>query len=257
MYDLSPKSSRPSVRSPAHAVHDRPGVADPVGGVEVGPLQVGIDKLQHPRQIALSEPLIGGANDGLVRRRNSTPGASPAAPGAYCPATRPLRVRVKGSRFSAHQLSLHLTDRLKLFVSSHPRTTVPSVALTFVSVGHGVPPHSPRRPFAGTGSMAFVHRLPQGSYAMTAASVTLVSRRNMPLSLSTDRTRRFDKLKCHCRGGSYVNDRCSIGYLHCSAPHRKQAARRELVPALASAVEPATTGLHRLRTRSCGDRSTQ
>ena len=36
------------------------------GGVEVGPLQVGIDKLQHPRQIVLSVRLIGGANDGLV-----------------------------------------------------------------------------------------------------------------------------------------------------------------------------------------------
>jgi hypothetical protein len=36
---------------------------------------------------------------------------------------------------------------------------------------------------------------PQGGYAARAASVTLVSRRNMPLSLSTGRTRRFDKLR--------------------------------------------------------------
>jgi hypothetical protein len=33
---------------------------------------------------------------------------------------------------------------------------------------------------------------PLGGYAARAASVTLVSRRNMPLSLSTGRIRRFD-----------------------------------------------------------------
>jgi hypothetical protein len=36
---------------------------------------------------------------------------------------------------------------------------------------------------------------PLGGYAARAASVTLVSRRNVPLSLSTGRTRRFDKLR--------------------------------------------------------------
>jgi Family of unknown function (DUF6459) len=40
-----------------------------------------------------------------------------------------------------------------------------------------------------------VHRLALGGYAARAASVTLVSPRNMPLSLSTGSTRRFDKLR--------------------------------------------------------------
>jgi hypothetical protein len=50
--------------------------------------------------------------------------------------------------------------------------------------------------------------------------------------------------QCHCRGGSHVNDRRSDGYLHRSVAYRKQAAQRELVPAIARAVEPATAGLH-------------
>jgi hypothetical protein len=44
----------------------------------------------------------------------ATPGASPAAPGAYFPATRSEGIRVKGLLLSAHQLSLHLTYQREL-----------------------------------------------------------------------------------------------------------------------------------------------
>jgi hypothetical protein len=47
---------------------------------------------------------------------------------------------VFGSRlpFSAHQLSLHLTYQLELFVFSRPRATCPGVALTSTSIARSV-----------------------------------------------------------------------------------------------------------------------
>ena len=49
----------------------------------------------------------------------------------------------------------------------------------------------------------------------------------------------------HSLGGSLVNDRRTDGYLHCSVADREPAAKSHLVTVLASAAQPATTGLDR------------
>ena len=84
---------------------------------------------------------------------------------------------------------------------------------------------------------------PLGGYAARAASVTLVSRRNMPLSLSTGRTRRFDKLRVivvEARMSTTValTDTYTVQWLIESRP-----PSAELVAAVASTAQPATAGL--------------